>query len=228
MFKPKKIKDNRGHFFESYRTRWFFDIIKEKVQFVQDNQSFSRYGTIRGLHFQKPPFQQAKLVRAVVGSVLDTVLDLKKKFPGLQTVVIKSGNVDLSPVPEHIKIEFSALCAMQNGTATISSSGTATLECALANLPTVVCYKMSYLNWALFNLFSKVEHISIVNLIAKKKIIPELIQNKMTPKNIVKEILPFLDLKSKTRMESIKHFGKLRKNLGQQGVFDRIANFILG
>ena len=159
---------------------------------------------------------------------LDTISNLKKKFPGLQTVVIKSANVKLSPVPKHIKIEFSALSAMQNGTATISSSGTATLECALANLPTVVCYKMSYLNWALFNLFSKVEHISIVNLIAKKKIIPELIQNKMTPKNIVKEILPFLDLKSKTRMESIKHFGKLRKNLGQQGVFDRIANFILG
>ena len=77
LLKPKKIKDNRGYFFESYRTRWFFDIIKEKVQFVQDNQSFSRYGTVRGLHFQKPPFQQAKLVRAVVGSVLDTVLDLR-------------------------------------------------------------------------------------------------------------------------------------------------------
>ena len=43
LFKPKKIKDNRGYFFESYRTRWFFDIIKENVQFVQDNQSFSRY-----------------------------------------------------------------------------------------------------------------------------------------------------------------------------------------
>ena len=46
LFKPKKIKDNRGYFFESYRTRWFFDIIKENVQFVQDNQSFSRYSII--------------------------------------------------------------------------------------------------------------------------------------------------------------------------------------
>ena len=75
-----------------------------------------------------------------------------------------------------------------NGTAAISASGTATLECAMANLPTVVCYKMSYLNWILFNLFGKVKYISIVNLIAKKKIIPELIQHKMTPENITKKI----------------------------------------
>jgi len=159
--------------------------------------------------------------------LLDTLTDLNKKFPGLQTVVVKSDNVELSPMPEHIKIEFSSESAMRNGTAAISSSGTATLECAMANLPTVVCYKMSRLNWTLYNLFGKVEHISIVNLIAKKKIIPELIQNKMNPKNIVKEILPYLDSKSKTRMETIKHFDKLRKNLGQQGVFDRIADFIL-
>ena len=123
---------------------------------------------------------------------LDTISDLNKKFPGLQTVVVKSDNVELSPMPEHIKIEFSSESAMQNGTAAISSSGTATLECAMANLPTVVCYKMSYLNWVLFNLFGKVKYISIVNLIAKKKIIPELIQNKMTPENIIKKYCPIL------------------------------------
>ena len=71
------------------------------------------------------------------------------------------------------------------------------------------------------------KYISIVNLIAKKKIIPELIQHKMTSKNITKKIFPYLDIKSKKRMETIKHFDKLRKNLGQQGVFDRIADFIL-
>ena len=116
---------------------------------------------------------------------------------------------------------------MRNGTAAISASGTATLECAMANLPTVVCYKMSYLNWILFNLFGKVKYISIVNLIAKKKIIPELIQHKMTSKNIIKKIFPYLDIKSEKRMKTIKQFDILRKNLGKQGVFDRIANFIL-
>ena len=158
---------------------------------------------------------------------LATISELNKIFPGLQSVVIKSGHVKLAPIPEHVKIEHSSESAMQNGTAAISSSGTATLECAVANLPTVVCYKMSYLNWVLFNLLGKVKYISIVNLIAKKKIIPELIQHKMTPENIVKKIFPYLDIKSKKRMKTIKHFDALQKNLGQKGVFDRIANFIL-
>ena len=158
---------------------------------------------------------------------LDTITDLNKKFPGLQTVVIKSDNVELLPMPEHIKIEFSSEYAMRNGTAAISASGTATLECAMANLPTVVCYKMSYLNWILFNLFGKVKYISIVNLIAKKKIIPELIQHKMTSKNIIKKIFPYLDIKSEKRIKTINQFDILRKNLGRRGVFDRIANFIL-
>ena len=158
---------------------------------------------------------------------LDTISKLNKKLPGLQSVVIKSDHVKLVPMPEYIKIEHSSESAMQNGTAAISSSGTATLECAMANLPTVVCYKMSYLNWVLFNLLGKVKYISIVNLIAKKKIIPELIQHKMTPRNIIKKIFPYLDVKSKKRIKTIKHFDSLRKNLGRRGVFDRIANFIL-
>ena len=79
LFKPKKIKDNRGYFFESYRTRWFFDIIKENVQFVQDNQSFSRYGTIRGLHFQEEPLGQQKLLRCVKGRVLEVIVDINPK-----------------------------------------------------------------------------------------------------------------------------------------------------
>ena len=158
---------------------------------------------------------------------LDTISELNKKFPGLQSVVIKSSHVKLAPMPGHIKVEYSSEAAMQNGTAAICSSGTATLECAMANLPTVVCYKMSYLNWVLFNLLGKVKYISIVNLIAEKKIIPELIQHKMTPKNIIKKIFPYLDIKSKKRMKTVRHFDALRKNLGQRGVFDRIANFIL-
>ncbi len=97
----------------------------------------------------------------------------------------------------------------------------------MANLPTVVCYKMSYINWGLFNLLGKVKYISIFNLIAKKKIIPELIQHKMTPENITKKIFPYLDIKSKKRIQTIKHFDALRNNLGRRGVLDRIANFIL-
>ena len=158
---------------------------------------------------------------------LKTVAILNKKTPGVHTIVVKYNNVTLNPVPAHIKIEVSMRSAMKYGTAAISSSGTATLECALANLPTVVCYKMSYINWILFNFFGKVKYISIVNLIANKRIIPELIQHKMSPENLTKKILPYLDITSKKRQATIKKYKKLRKYLGSPGVFDRVANIIV-
>ena len=158
---------------------------------------------------------------------LKTVAILNKKTPSVQTIVVKYNNVTLKPVPAHIKIEVSMRSAMKYGTAAISSSGTATLECALANLPTVVCYKMSNVNWILFKFFGKVKYISIVNLIANKKIIPELIQHKMTPENIINKIFPYLDITSKKRQATIKKYKKLRKYLGSPGVFDRVANIIV-
>ena len=158
---------------------------------------------------------------------LKTVAILNKKTPGVQTIVVKYNNVTLNPVPAHMKIEVSMRSAMKYGTAAISSSGTATLECALANLPIVVCYKMSYINWILFNFFGKVKYISIVNLIANKRIIPELIQHKMSPENLTKKILPYLDITSKKRQATIKKYKKLRKYLGSPGVFDRVANIIV-
>ena len=158
---------------------------------------------------------------------LKTVSMLNKKMPSVQTVVVKYNNVTLKPVPSYIKIEVSMRSAMKYGTAAISSSGTATLECALANLPTVVCYKMSYVNWILFKFFGKVKYISIVNLIANKKIIPELIQHRMTAENIINKIFPYLDITSNKRQTTIKKYKKLRKNLGSPGVFDRVANIIV-
>ena len=158
---------------------------------------------------------------------LKTVAILNKKTPGVQTIVVKYNNVTLNPVPAHIKIEVSMRSAMKYGTAAISSSGTATLECALENLPTVVCYKMSYINWILFNFFGEVKYISIVNLIANKRIIPEMIQHKMNPYNLTKKILPYLDIKSNKRKATIKKYKKLRNKLGSTGVFDRIANIIV-
>ena len=158
---------------------------------------------------------------------LKTTSKLNEKFPELQTVVIKSDNINLTPMPDYIKLESSTFPALQFGTAAISCSGTATLECALEKLPIVVCYKMSYINWMLFNFFGKVKYISIVNLIADKKIIPELIQHEMTQKNIIKKISYYLDIKSNKRRKTLENFNNLRKTLGKPGVFDRIANFII-
>lgn len=80
IIQPKVFKDARGYFFESFSKRDFDNKIGN-VNFVQDNQSCSTKGVLRGLHFQKPPFSQAKLVRCVVGKVLDVAVDLRKNSP---------------------------------------------------------------------------------------------------------------------------------------------------
>ena len=80
IIEPRIFKDARGYFFESFSKREFDEKVA-KVDFVQDNESCSTYGVMRGLHFQKPPFAQAKLVRCVKGAVLDVAVDIRKGSP---------------------------------------------------------------------------------------------------------------------------------------------------
>ena len=77
IIEPKIFKDDRGYFFESFNELEFINKVGI-VDFVQDNESKSTYGVMRGLHFQKPPHTQAKLVRCVKGKVLDVAVDIRK------------------------------------------------------------------------------------------------------------------------------------------------------
>lgn len=80
ILQPRIFTDSRGYFFESFSQRDFEQKVAP-IQFVQDNESKSSYGVMRGLHFQKPPFSQSKLVRCVKGKVLDVAVDLRKDSP---------------------------------------------------------------------------------------------------------------------------------------------------
>lgn len=80
IIEPKVFGDHRGYFFESFSEKDFSANVRE-VKFVQDNESKSCYGVLRGLHFQKPPHAQAKLVRVVKGRVLDVAVDLRRGSP---------------------------------------------------------------------------------------------------------------------------------------------------
>ena len=77
IIEPRVFGDHRGYFFESFSERDFKENVRE-VKFVQDNESKSCYGVLRGLHFQKPPYAQSKLVRVVSGRVLDVAVDLRQ------------------------------------------------------------------------------------------------------------------------------------------------------
>jgi len=80
IFEPKVFEDDRGFFFESYNERFFAEHGID-IRFIQDNQSFSRYGVIRGLHFQLEPHAQTKLVRVLQGSILDVIIDIRRGSP---------------------------------------------------------------------------------------------------------------------------------------------------
>lgn len=80
IIEPKVFQDDRGYFFESFSQREFEEKVR-KINFVQDNESMSSYGVMRGLHFQRPPFTQSKLVRCVEGKVLDVAVDIRKGSP---------------------------------------------------------------------------------------------------------------------------------------------------
>ena len=90
---PSIFKDDRGYFLESYNARLFNEVVGHNVSFIQDNESFSTKGVLRGLHFQKGEFSQAKLVRVTRGKVLDIAVDIRK---------------DSATFGKHFSIELSA------------------------------------------------------------------------------------------------------------------------
>ena len=85
IIKPRIFKDERGYFFESFSRREFDEkitpILGHSINFVQDNESMSSYGVMRGLHYQRMPYTQSKLVRCVKGAVLDVAVDIRKGSP---------------------------------------------------------------------------------------------------------------------------------------------------
>jgi dTDP-4-dehydrorhamnose 3,5-epimerase len=111
IFEPAIYKDNRGYFFESYNEQTFF---KEGVRnhFVQDNQSFSTFGVIRGLHYQLDPHAQCKLVRVLQGKILDVAVDLRqssKTFGKWIAVELSAGNKRQLFLPRGFAHGFSVL-----------------------------------------------------------------------------------------------------------------------
>ena len=90
---PKIINDERGYFMESYNKN--INNVIGNTEFIQENESFSKIGTLRGLHFQKPPFEQAKLIRCIKGEILDVIVDIRKKsktYGKVQSIILSEEN----------------------------------------------------------------------------------------------------------------------------------------
>ncbi|MGY8780805.1 MAG: lipid-A-disaccharide synthase [Fidelibacterota bacterium] len=158
---------------------------------------------------------------------LNAVESIKKTIPDLQVMVGKASNVTINSIPDYFRIETNARKAMIAGTAALVSSGTATLECAVEDTPMIVCYKLSSISWIMVKYLTHIKYASMVNLIANKKIVPELLQDDMTSTNIVEAVLPLLDSKNIKRKKMLAGFDIVRKNLGLPGVYNRAATAIL-
>ena len=119
IIRPKIFGDARGYFFESFNQKGFTEKVlgmeynpEDRTLFVQDNESKSSYGVVRGLHFQKPPYAQAKLIRVIKGKVLDVAVDIRKGSPtyGKHVAVELSGeNHEQLYIPRGFAHGFSVL-----------------------------------------------------------------------------------------------------------------------
>ncbi|GAA4826754.1 dTDP-4-dehydrorhamnose 3,5-epimerase [Algivirga pacifica] len=102
IIEPKAFEDDRGYFMEAYKESWFQENFPH-IKFVQDNESKSERGVLRGLHFQKPPYAQTKLVRVIQGEVLDVAVDLRKDSPTYgqhESIILSAENKKQFLVPK--------------------------------------------------------------------------------------------------------------------------------
>ena len=102
LLEPKVYGDERGYFTETFRQDLFEELLGFEINFIQDNESKSAKGVLRGLHYQLPPFSQAKLVRVVDGSILDVVVDIRKNssnFGRHLSVIINASYLYLKDLP---------------------------------------------------------------------------------------------------------------------------------
>lgn len=112
LIETRKFTDERGYFFESFNQDLFYQAVGKEIQFVQDNISHSKKGVVRGLHLQKPPHAQGKLVRVIAGAVMDVAVDIRKNSPTYGqhiSVLLSAENNHQFWIPEGFAHGFSVL-----------------------------------------------------------------------------------------------------------------------
>jgi lipid-A-disaccharide synthase len=156
-----------------------------------------------------------------------TVEILRAETPELKVVVGKANGVTIPNVIDNLLYEeHDVRAAMAHGTAALTASGTATLECAVLDTPEVVCYKLSFLSGKIAKKINRSPFISMTNLIAGRKIVPEFLQQQANAKNLSMALKPLLKYKNE-RQKMRDGFEEVRRLLGLPGAYDRAAKLIL-
>lgn len=158
---------------------------------------------------------------------VETVDQIQKSIDTLQVVVGKAPGVEISPVTNNIRIEDDhPQEAIRHATAALAASGTATLECAVFDTPAVVGYRLSGISFSYISKVTTIPFASIVNVIADREILPEFLQNNMTPEKLTRALLPLMD-QTQQRKTMLLGYEEVRRTLGMPGVYERAAEAIL-
>lgn len=158
---------------------------------------------------------------------LQTVQEVLRKQPHVQILLGKAPGVEIPSIPDFIKVETDDIpTAIQSATAALAASGTVTLETAVLDTPTVVCYRLSSVSWMLAKWFVHAPYASMANLIANASVVPEFLQGAMEPTSLAKALLPLLS-NTPERKSMLSGFETIRRSLGVVGVYRRAAQTIL-
>jgi len=154
-----------------------------------------------------------------------SAMEIKEK-QDVDIVVGKFSGITLPEQKDFLIENDDIYAAISYAKAAITASGTASLECAVLDTPEVVCYKLSYISGLILKQLNKTPFISMVNLIANRKIVTEFVQSGVKVKNIVSEITPLLS-NTKQRKDMLLGFDEVRRSLGLPGVYKRAAESIM-
>jgi lipid-A-disaccharide synthase len=205
-----------------------FQVHSSKTEFFKSlglNPSFQTLALLPGSRKQE--------VERLLPEMIRSCRIIKKDIPQLQLLLCQSPTlsstfyrVQLRHEPDVRLILDQTHAALQHSDATLVASGTATLEAALAGAPMVVLYKMAPLSYLLARLLVRVRHIGLVNIVAGRGIVPELIQGAARPNRIAKTILPFLqDSEESDRIRA--ELSKVSEKLGESGAAERASDVII-
>ena len=165
-----------------------------------------------------------------INSMLPVFLTLKKHFPKYEFIIAGVKNVDESIYKKALEMNVKIIYdqtynLLYNSKAAIVTSGTASLECALFNVPQIVCYKTSFISYLIGKTFIQIDFISLVNIILKQKVVQELIQNQLTEDRLIKELNMIIEGKKRSVM--LEHYSKIYSMLSLNNTSHNIAYSII-
>ncbi len=210
----------------NYQADYVGNPLFDEIKFFQPNHNFRKDNSLSSKEIIAilPGSRKQEISR-----VLPELVKIKDKFTEYQIVVAGISQMDksiyTSALENDVKIVYDQTYdLLNNSTVAIVTSGTATLETALFNIPQVVCYKTSKLSYAIAKMLIKVKYISLVNLIAQNEIVPELIQAQCNPNQIQKTLARVIDRKEQIKLD----YQEMRKQIEtEESTSDKVAELVI-